>query len=811
MYGFQPKHARGKPAQALADGGLVHSITGMLGMRKKTPEEMLAADAKVQERNREAAARVAARAKPAQQAAPAEEKAVSSYAGMSAMQRREKELGLKDGGIVGGFKPGGLIRGPGTGTSDSIETEKRPGTFIMPADSTQAIGPEALQSLGAPKGMPEAEGMEEPGNMDDRDEPEGEKVPVRLSNGEFELPPEQVQALGEAVLTVMRNATHQPAGGQKEAPTGKGFTPHQFFSGGGTVQDEERLKRVNQIPVGSDVQAPAPTGQDSTEFSRNVNNSLNALGGMGAVASVPLRAGQAAKAAATGSGATALPSGIPRLTGPAQAAAAPAADFVAGMGPGATTYANTIPRIGNAPTQALPAVNAALQQGAQANVMSAATRTASGANAGATALDSTQRNNPVAAPAPAPATSPPAATQSEYGRQMSAVGGALVDGAAWLGKTIVSAPGYGFNKPSAAPAPAVATATAGAGRGSINPASVNPTQPAAAATEQTNAATDTAAAPTQPPTNEVMPGVYRHGRGQYSDNAAGMAMPAGFTGQPSAQNMVAADALQARQTPAGFQPAGSPQASVQPPVVRNSTNDWAARNALRNAEVSASSITNRPEWQSGSTTQAWSTRSNGVADPQGKVAAYRAAVANDQALQQAQPGMDKAAMDGNTALQREGIQQAGATGRTAMQEQGANAREAGRNAMTAEELGLKREAAGFQTRAAKRSESAYDNYSKAKTDEDRQAIAKQFPDLFGQAKDAAHRMEVVRGKTDPMTGQSSGDYVVVQDPKTGEVRQIQMGAAPAPQAMPKPASKAEFDALPKGTRFTDPNGQVRIK
>jgi hypothetical protein len=117
-------------------------------------------------------------------------------------------------------------------------------------------------------------------------------------------------------------------------------------------------------------------------------------------------------------------------------------------------------------------------------------------------------------------------------------------------------------------------------------------------------------------------------------------------------------------------------------------------------------------------------------------------------------------------------------------------------------------ARGFDIRAAQRRDSAYDNYSKAKTDEDRQAIAKQFPDLFGQAKDAAHRMEVVRGKTDPMTGQSSGDYVVVQDPKTGEVRQIQMGAQ---QAMPKPASKAEFDALPKGTRFTDPNGQVRIK
>ena len=136
----------------------------------------------------------------------------------------------------------------------------------------------------------------------------------------------------------------------------------------------------------------------------------------------------------------------------------------------------------------------------------------------------------------------------------------------------------------------------------------------------------------------------------------------------------------------------------------------------------------------------------------------------------------------NAGIQREGMQQDGATARTGIQEQGANAREAGRNALAQGELGLKREAAGFQTRAAKRSESAYDNYSKAKTDEDRQAIAKQFPDLFGQAKDAAHRMEVVRGKTDPMTGQSSGDYVVVQDPKTGEVRQIQMGAAPAPQA-----------------------------
>ena len=42
-----------------------------------------------------------------------------------------------------GFKPkenGGMIRGPGTGTSDSIATEMQPGTYIMPADSTRTIG-----------------------------------------------------------------------------------------------------------------------------------------------------------------------------------------------------------------------------------------------------------------------------------------------------------------------------------------------------------------------------------------------------------------------------------------------------------------------------------------------------------------------------------------------------------------------------------------------------------------------------------------------------------------------------------------------
>ena len=148
MYGFKPRHAQGKPVQNLADGGIVHSLTGMLGMRKRTPEELRAADAKSQARNQEAATAAAGRAQaapaPATPAAPA--KAISDYSGMLAMQRREKEQGLADGGAV---KPRGFVVGKGTGTSDSIPARLSNGEYVLPADTVKAVGVEALDSLRA--------------------------------------------------------------------------------------------------------------------------------------------------------------------------------------------------------------------------------------------------------------------------------------------------------------------------------------------------------------------------------------------------------------------------------------------------------------------------------------------------------------------------------------------------------------------------------------------------------------------------------------------------------------------------------------
>lgn len=118
---------------------------------------------------------------------------------------------------------GGPIRGPGTGTSDSIAKTVPEGSYIMPADSTAQLGEGELAGLGAP-------------------------VPVRVSNGEYQLPPEQVHAVGVQALDAMKDATHEPVG------RARGFKPQgveapMFFANGGDVT------RVGNSQAGASVQA----------------------------------------------------------------------------------------------------------------------------------------------------------------------------------------------------------------------------------------------------------------------------------------------------------------------------------------------------------------------------------------------------------------------------------------------------------------------------------------------------------------------------------------------------------------------------
>lgn len=686
MRGFQPQH--------FADGGLVQGFKRVFGMDEER-------NARVAAYRAQAAQEKAAQA-PAQAPAPAP--AVSDYAGMSAMKRREKAAGLADGGTVKprGFKAGGLIRGPGTGTSDSIETEKRPGTFIMPADSTQAIGPEALEEMGEVDNS----AMEE----------QGEEVPVRLSNGEFEVPPEKVQALGEAVLTVMRDATHKPVRGF--APQAETEEPRQFFANGGVVDDEQKKRLQNQT-------------------------AMYVAGAQEAAANRPPE-----------------PPAPTSTRPPAPAPAAP------------------VP-----PTQVEGWRTKAVMDGAAQDAQAAWDR--GGAEGVAGAAGAVARGAITAIPT----------AVGEFAYNTVAPLGGVAKGF-WNGVT---------GGESAPEAPTTAQ-TAQAPRAPATQATQPPSAgtmaapPAQPTTAPISGAADVATA--KGGTSQVMPGVFRTGN-SYSDSAQGAVNGAAPRGMPSAQNVAAADALAGRQQQdsvgrvAGFQPT-----DITAPVIRNSTNDWAARKQLENLATSASSMTNRPEWQSGSTTIAGSARGfTGTVDPQGKVAAYKAAVANDQALQQAQPGLDQTAMRENGGLQREAVQQQGGLQREQVQQAGANTRANASNAVDQRRVGLEEQVRGFDIREGQRKEQLFARYDAAKTPEEKAAVAQQIRDLSGKQTESPWKVQVTP-TTKNADGSTSEGSVIRYNAQTGAVERVDTGSA-APQPMP---AKEQLKA---GQVYQTPRGPAR--
>lgn len=147
--------------------------------------------------------------------------------------------------IRAGYAQGGMVRGPGHGTSDSIEAEVPEGSFIMPADSTRAIGPGRLDGLIAHAQQQVPEGVAGRGSR--------AGVPVALSNGEFQITPEQVYGIGLLALQQMLDDTHTPIGGRGEGgqqaapPSGQRLQ----LADGGMVSEEDRLRQQpSHLPKG---------------------------------------------------------------------------------------------------------------------------------------------------------------------------------------------------------------------------------------------------------------------------------------------------------------------------------------------------------------------------------------------------------------------------------------------------------------------------------------------------------------------------------------------------------------------------------
>ena len=272
-----------------------------------------------------------------------------------------------------GMKKGGAIKGKGTGTSDDVPIMASNGEFMIKASAVKKIGIEALEAINAMG-----------------DEPE-EKDSKSEAKAEY--------------------------GGMK-----KGGAIRKMASGGlVTEEDKQRAATVAQIPTAQNNPTPAPDGRDSgNDITRNVNNSLNALGGMGVVASVPLRAMQAAEGGAgairsTMNAAPVLQNGMARLAAPAVQTAQAAPEFIAGASGVAKVGGANLPSvITNTQIPVAKATNVALQEGAKANQMAAGTRSLGNASAGLGALDGAQAPLTVDPAAPTLGAVPtPAAPQAQ--------------------------------------------------------------------------------------------------------------------------------------------------------------------------------------------------------------------------------------------------------------------------------------------------------------------------------------------------------------------------------------------------------------
>lgn len=156
-----------------------------------------------------------------------------------------------------------LIEGKGNGTSDSIKKNVPEGSYIMPADSTEKIGSENLKNLGSP-------------------------TPVNLSNGEFQISPEQVHSVGVQALDAMKQQTHSPI----DQPQ-LGFKPGQnkpelFFANGGLVQSPypsaDDIRKAQQMRDVTPVNRQLPTTVTPASTSTPVVNPAppTSSGGFGA-------------------------------------------------------------------------------------------------------------------------------------------------------------------------------------------------------------------------------------------------------------------------------------------------------------------------------------------------------------------------------------------------------------------------------------------------------------------------------------------------------------------------------------------------
>ena len=480
-----------------------------------------------------------------------------------------------------------------------------------------------------------------------------DSIPAMMKPGEYVLPPDTVQALGgPQVLDATVAQTHTPANAGAIVP--QGFEPRQFFSNGGLADDE----RTAQVQGAPGVYKHGPGQYSDNQKGMSIPQGFSTSNAAQQPAPTP-KPPTAPAAPATG-----LPSPAPSSQ---VNAAAPKPQSVPSM---ATSAVDLIPRDSgsryqqsNTPAQPNPATSGIHSTELGRNVYNAAM--ALPGIGGVAKL---------------------ASTGGMISRALNFAAGAANTasrGAAALATVPSASPENASAGVTATPPEQLAKQLGGLDRHHAQNVQL---QAAARTPEQARAE---AAQQSSGQQMQDLPGVYKHGKGQYSDNPSGMGLPQSL-GQPSAQNMAAADALAGQQQKRSLVDAmyaqQAQQAAMQPrgfaaPQISHSGNDWSTRNEMRSLRMAAErAMEDAPRKR--------------FAAQHPAVQAYQAAVQGDMAARTGgQAALEAKTNDTNAGLVRE-----------QMQQNGANQRERPRTIMDAARLDMERQEQGFANRAAAQQE-----------------------------------------------------------------------------------------------------------
>jgi len=328
-----------------------------------------------------------------------------------------------------------------------------------------------------------------------------------------------------------------------------------------------------------------------------------------------------------------------------------------------------------------------------------------------------------------------------------------------------------------------------------------------------NGKPDTMTEAALPKSREIMPGIYEHKRGQYSDNPNGLGLPEN-KGKPSAENIAIAQRMHEQ---GRLESAQRIAAKTSDPYWHGrakgfseaESRQYAAEvaGAQQNAAVMQRGTAQRlmSEWNdlNSDVRKAWRNQDvtiRSTMDAQGKFGG------RDGGAKQSAAAAQKAILESHFGRVKDGdrLDEQARQFDTNTARNDATSAYNQRLGQEQHDMGM-RQAAAQQLQQERRA-GALGEYSRATTPEQRAETAARYPDVFPQKEQAAPRgfkMEVLRGGKDPETGAVSPDRAVMVDERSGRYQFIDMGGGNADKPLAMPKNKAE---MVKGQQYQTPDG-----